>query len=99
HVLDGSVKLKGHRDGFRALAFSSTTQFQSCWQADYRETALTAWGAGQEGPGPPLQMYRYPVSTSLHLCGRIWSRSVARDFVLPDNGQAAIDPELQIKTN
>lgn len=47
------------------------------------------------GQGRHFQMYRYPVSTSLHLCGRIWSRSVARDFVLPDNGQAAIDPELQ----
>lgn len=41
-------------------------------------------------------MYRVQ---SAHLCESIWSRSVARDFVLPDNGQTAIDPELQMTNN
>jgi len=57
-------------------------------------TTLTTGGGRKVGPGPSLRMCRDPIGTSL----RSWLEPfvIARDYVLPDSGQTAIDPEPQM---
>lgn len=62
-----------------------------------RQEGTTLTTGGQEGgPGPSLRMCRDPIGTSLRSC--LKSFVIARDYVLPDSGQTAIDPEPQMTT-
>ena len=75
HVLNGTVKLKGHQDG--SAHSLSTTEPQSCWQGRLRRRPWPLGGQGRKGPGPPLQMCRVQ-SAHLYVC--IWMPLVTRDL-------------------
>ena len=92
HVLDGTVKQKGHQDA-SAHSLSAQPQSSGPSRAVRRERPWPL-GGQEGGPGPSLRMCRDPIGTSLRSC--LEPFVIARDYVLPDIGQTAINPEPQM---